>query len=351
MNAPLPFASCPIPTSRYDRVMLGHGSGGRLSHELLTRVFLPAFSNPALAALEDQATVAAGESGRIALTTDSFVVSPLFFPGGDIGKLAVYGTVNDLAVGGAEPRYLTASFILEEGLAISELERVVTSMREACLIAGVTLVAGDTKVVGRGKADGVFITTTGVGIVPRETRLTISSAQPGDKVIVSGTIGDHGVAIMSVRQGISFETELRSDCAPLTELCQAILRAAPQTRCMRDPTRGGVASALNEIAAASNMGMVIDEEALPLRPEVQGACEMLGLDPLHVANEGKLVAVVPQDQADAALEAVRSHPLGAEASIIGSIAQGPARMVRLRSAVGGERLVALLAGEQLPRIC
>jgi hydrogenase expression/formation protein HypE len=288
---------------------------------------------------------------RLAFTTDSFVVRPLFFPGGDIGRLAVHGTVNDLAVGGARPFYLSAAFILEEGLPLTDLQRVVASMRAACREAGVALVTGDTKVVDRGKGDGVFITTSGIGLVPEGRSLSIHAARPGDRVLVSGTLGDHGIAIMSVREGIEFETVLESDTAPLNGLAAAILDACPATRCMRDPTRGGLSSALNELAVASRVGVVLDESAIPLRPEVRGACEMLGLDPLYVANEGKLIAVVPPEDADRALAAMRRHPLGKNAALVGTVVAAHAGMVILRSRVGGERVVTLLSGEQLPRIC
>jgi hydrogenase expression/formation protein HypE len=344
------FGACPVPIEQYERVVLGHGSGGRLSADLLRRIFLPAFANDVLAALEDQATVPLA-GGRVAMTTDSFVVRPLFFPGGDIGRLAVCGTVNDLAVGGAEPRFLAAAFILEEGLALADLQRIVASMRAACDEAGVQLVTGDTKVVDRGKGDQVFITTTGIGHVPDGRNLTIAGAQPGDLVIVSGTIGDHGIAILSVREGIAFDTVLESDCAPLIGLVRAMLTAAPHLRCMRDPTRGGVSSALHELAAASRVGIELSEAALPVRDEVRGACELLGLDPLYVANEGKLLAVVPEAEVEPLVAAMRAHPLGARAQVVGRVVAAHPGLVTLRSVVGGERLVPLLAGEQLPRIC
>jgi hydrogenase expression/formation protein HypE len=344
------FGACPVPISRYEQIVLGHGSGGRLTNELVTRLFLPAFPSEVLAALEDQATVAVG-AARVAFTTDAFVVKPLFFPGGDIGKLAVHGTVNDLAVGGAQPLFLAAAFILEEGLAISDLQRIVASMRAACEEASVSLVTGDTKVVDRGKGDQIFITTTGIGLVPEGRALSIASARPGDAVLVSGTLGDHGIAIMSVREGIEFETVLESDCAPLTSLVRAMLEVAPSIRCMRDPTRGGLSSALNELAVASRVGVELDESAIPLRPAVRGACEMLGLDPLYVACEGKLVAVVPAADADRLLAAMRAHPLGKDAAIVGRVVADHPGLVTLRTLVGGERVVAMLAGEQLPRIC
>ena len=358
-NEPLTVStlgSCPVPRSRYDHVVLGHGSGGQLTADLIRRLFVPGFGNDVLGAMEDQATLSLGsvdgvEAPRLAFTTDSFVVRPLFFPGGDIGRLAVHGTVNDLAVGGARPLFLSAAFILEEGLPLSDLRRIVDSMRRACDEAGVAMVAGDTKVVDRGKGDGVFITTSGVGLVPEGRSLSIHGARPGDRILVSGTMGDHGIAIMSVREGLDFETVLESDSAPLNGLAEAILEACPRTRCMRDPTRGGLSGALNELAEASGVGVVLDEEAIPLRREVRAACEMLGLDPLYVANEGKLIAVVPEEDAGRALDAIRAHPLGREASVVGTVVDRHPGLVILRSLVGGERVVTLLSGEQLPRIC
>ena len=349
-------SSCPAPLTNHTHILLGHGSGGRLTADLIERLFVPSFGNQVLEALEDQATVSlSGENGakapRIAFTTDAFVVRPLFFPGGDIGKLAVHGTVNDLAVGGAQPLFLSAAFILEEGLPIADLKRIVASMREACSQAGVSLVTGDTKVVDRGKGDQVYITTSGIGLVPDGRALSISKARPGDRIIVSGTIGDHGIAIMSVREGIEFETVLESDSAPLTGLTRVMLEACPGIRCMRDPTRGGLSSALNELAAASRVGVELLEAAIPVRAEVRAACEMLGLDPLYVANEGKLMAVVPADDADRLLQVMLAHPLGQNAAIIGRVVDDHRGMVTMRSVVGGERVVTMLAGEQLPRIC
>jgi hydrogenase expression/formation protein HypE len=352
--------TCPATLTEYEHVLLGHGSGGRLSNDLIRRVFLQGYGNSLLAGLEDQTTLDisgrnAADNGhsapRIAFTTDSFVVRPLFFPGGDIGKLAVHGTVNDLAVGGAIPLYLSAAFILEEGLPMEDLRRIVASMREACAEADVQLVAGDTKVVDRGKGDGVFITTAGVGLLPEGRNLSVRNAQPGDCILASGTIGDHGIAIMSVREGLEFETVLESDTAPLNGLSHAIMQACPAVRWMRDPTRGGLSSALNELAEASNVGVKLEETAIPLRPEVHAACEMLGLDPLYVANEGKLVAVVPPDAADDVLSAMRNHPLGRSAALIGRVCDEHPRMVVMRTCIGGERVVTMLAGEQLPRIC
>jgi hydrogenase expression/formation protein HypE len=370
----LSFGACPVPKSRYEHILLGHGSGGQLTSELIQRLFVPGFANDVLGALEDQATLPlsairyplsaqsrgeemadggmrTADSGRIAFTTDAFVVQPLFFPGGDIGRLAVHGTVNDLAVGGARPLFLSAAFILEEGLPLTDLRRIVASMRQACDEAGVALVTGDTKVVDRGKGDGVFITTSGIGLVPEGRALSIHNARPGDRILVSGTLGDHGIAIMSVREGLEFETILESDSAALTELTEAILKVCPRTRCMRDPTRGGLSAALNELTAASGVGVKLDEATIPLRPEVRGACEMLGLDPLYVANEGKLIAVVPPDDAERVLHAMRAQPLGKNAAIVGTVVAEHSGMVILRSVVGGERVVTMLAGEQLPRIC
>lgn len=351
-----PLGSCQVPKSRYDRVLLGHGSGGRLTADLIQRLFLPSFANDILGAMEDSAALALhpddGVQGpRLAFTTDSFVVRPLFFPGGDIGRLAVHGTINDLAVSGARPLFLSAAFILEEGLPLDDLRRIVASMRRACDEAGVTLVTGDTKVVDRGKGDGVYITTAGIGLLPAEHSLSIHAARPGDCILISGTLGDHGIAIMSVREGLEFETVLESDTAPLNGLARAILDACPRTRCMRDPTRGGLSSTLNELATSSDVGVVLDEVAIPIRPEVKGACEMLGLDPLYVANEGKLMAIVPPEDAEAVLAAMRSEPHGRDAALIGQVVADHPGMVILRSRVGGQRVVTLLAGEQLPRIC
>ncbi|CAN5364435.1 hydrogenase expression/formation protein HypE [soil metagenome] len=348
------LGTCPLPHSQYDRILLGHGSGGTLSNDLIRKVFVPGFGGDTLARLEDQATVSIeGMTGgaRLAFTTDSFVVRPIFFPGGDVGKLAVCGTVNDLAVGGATPLFLSAAFILEEGLPIEGLKRIVAYMRAACAEANIQLVTGDTKVVDRGKGDQVFISTSGIGVVPAGRSLSICNAKPGDRVIVSGTIGDHGIAIMSVREGIEFETVLESDCASLADLTRTMLKACPNIRCMRDPTRGGVSSALNELADASRVGVRLTESSIPVGREVRAACEMLGLDVLYVANEGKLLAVVPPEDAGAVLAAMRSHPLGRNAAVIVDIVDDHVGMVVLKTLVRGERVVTMLNGEQLPRIC
>lgn len=341
---------CPVPRAGYDRILLAHGGGGRLSADLLRTVFLPGYGNSVLSRLEDQATLP-WEGGRLAFTTDAFVVRPLFFPGGDIGKLAVNGTVNDLAVGGARPLYLSAAFILEEGLPVGDLERIVASMGDACREANVTLVTGDTKVVDQGKGDKVFIATSGIGVVPDGVSLSIRGARAGDRIVLSGTIGDHGMAILSQREGIELETTLESDTAPLADLAQAALRACPSIRLMRDPTRGGLASTLHELAQASGVGVRIEEERIPLRPEVKGACELLGLDPLYIANEGKLVAVLPAEDAETLVETLRAHPLGRNAAVIGEVLPDGPGIVRSKSRIGGERVVSLLAGEPLPRIC
>ncbi|MCL4186798.1 MAG: hydrogenase expression/formation protein HypE [Rhodobacteraceae bacterium] len=328
-------------------VELRHGAGGRDMAELIARLFVAAFGE---GGEEDQAVLAL-PPGRVALSTDGFVIAPLFFPGGDIGSLAVNGTVNDIAMGGAEPVALTAGFILEEGFPLADLARIVASMAQAARAAGVRIVTGDTKVVERGKGDGVFITTAGVGVVAGSLSLSVRGARPGDAVIVSGTMGDHGVAVMATRAGFDFETEVVSDCAALNGLAAALLAAAPGTRSMRDPTRGGLAAVLNEIAQASGVGIVIREAAVPVHPAVRGACELLGLDPLYVANEGKLVAVVPPEQAAAALAALRAHPLGQDAAVIGAVRADPDRFVEMETAFGGRRMVDWIAGEQLPRIC
>jgi hydrogenase expression/formation protein HypE len=348
--AELPGASCPLPISQHDQILLGHGSGGKLSAQLIEEIFLPAFSNPLLDKLDDQAVLPINGT-RLAFTTDSFVVTPIFFPGGDIGRLAVNGTVNDLAMSGARPLYLSAAFILEEGLPIGDLRRVVQSMKEAAAEAGVQLVTGDTKVVNRGKGDKVFITTTGIGILEKPFNISADRARPGDKIILSGYIGDHGMAILSQRESLEFEGTINSDCAALHELVRDMLDVSPDVHCLRDPTRGGVATVLHEIAAKSRVGMLLRETEIPVRDSVRGACEILGLDPLYVANEGKLVAIVPEASADAIVERMRRNVLGRDARIIGEVVAEHPGMVLMRTEIGGTRVVDTLFGEQLPRIC
>ena len=347
---PLEQFACPVTLPAQDKVLLGHGSGGLLSTELLQRVFMPAFQSLALDSLNDQALVDV-DGVRLAFTTDSFVVNPLFFPGGDIGSLAVYGTINDLAMGGAEPLFLSAAFILEEGLLLATLEQVVASFSRAAQEAGVAVITGDTKVVEKGKGDGLFINTSGIGRVPPGINLSADQARPGDCILLSGSIGEHGIAILSQRQGLEFESPIRSDCAPLHRLVAAMLAASPAIRCMRDPTRGGVSSALNEIAAQSRVGMELEESAIPIQEAVRGACELLGLDPLYVANEGKLVAIVDAAQAERILAAMRAHPLGQQARIIGRVTESNPGLVMMRTPLGTTRIVDMLSGDQLPRIC
>ncbi len=342
--------ACPAPLGARDTVLLGHGSGGRLSADLLRDVFLRAFTNPVLAQLNDQAIVDVN-GVRLAFTTDSFVVKPLFFPGGDIGSLAVHGTINDLAVGGAEPLFLSAAFILEEGLPMETLRQVVESLQRAAAEAGVEVVTGDTKVVEKGKGDGLFINTTGIGRVPDGIRLSADQARPGDRVLLSGSLGDHGIAILSQREGLEFESPITSDSAPLHRLVKVMLEATPEIRCLRDPTRGGLSSTLNEIAAQSHVGMTLDEPAISVKEAVRGACELLGLDPLYVANEGKLAAIVPAHLAEAVLAAMRAHPLGKEAAIIGTVTAEHPGVVTMRTSLGTSRIVDMLSGDQLPRIC
>jgi hydrogenase expression/formation protein HypE len=336
---------------KHGRVDLSHGAGGRAMGRLIEDVFHSAFDNDLLRAGDDQAAFDAPE-GRMVMSTDGYVVSPLFFPGGDIGKLAVNGTINDIAMAGARPLYLTASFIIEEGFALADLKRIADSMGEASRAAGVPIVTGDTKVVERGKADGVFVTTAGVGVAPAGLDISCRRVRPGDVVILSGTIGDHGVAVMSKRENLEFETEIVSDCAALHGLVADMVAAAgPHLRAMRDPTRGGLAATLNEFAHASRLGFAIDEAAIPVRAEVAAACEFLGLDTLNVANEGKLVAIVAPEGADALLTAMRAHPLGRRSAVLGQAVEDEQCFVEMRTAFGGGRIVDWLAGEQLPRIC
>ena len=342
---------CPLPLVGYPTIVMGHGGGGKLGNELVEHLFLPAFRNPALENLGDAAVFELG-SGKLAMSTDSFVVQPLFFPGGSIGALAVNGTVNDLAVSGAEPMYLSASFILEEGFPLAQLAAVVNAMAEAAAAAGVRIVTGDTKVVERGHGDGCYINTAGIGLLRPGVNVGPHRAQAGDVVLVSGTIGDHGMAIMSVREGLEFESQIRSDCAALNGMIAEVLDAVGEAvHAMRDPTRGGLASTLNEIATASNVGVEIDETSLPVRLEVQSACELLGLDPVYVANEGKAVFFVAPEAADQVLQVLRANPLGRDAARIGQVTAQHPRMLVARTAMGANRVIPTQIGEQLPRIC
>jgi hydrogenase expression/formation protein HypE len=338
------------PRVREERITMSHGAGGKATHTLIEAIFLDAFRNPQLEPLEDAATLRVGDA-RVALTTDSYVVSPLFFPGGNIGELAINGTVNDLAVSGATPLYLSAGFILEEGFPVEDLTRIAESMRDAAAAAGVHVVTGDTKVVQRGKADGCYINTAGVGLLERDVELGVAHAQPGDAIIVSGPIGDHGVTIMLARGELDIEADLSSDTAPLNGLVAGLLDRVPGVRAMRDATRGGVATILNEIAKSADVGVLVSEDDIPVRPEVRGAAELLGIDPMYVACEGRLVAVVDGDQAGQALAALRAHPLGEQAAVIGHVTAEPPGIVQLKTAFGGTRIVDLLVGDPLPRIC
>ncbi|HWQ84443.1 MAG TPA: hydrogenase expression/formation protein HypE [Anaerolineales bacterium] len=343
--------SCPLPLPHHDRIILGHGSGGKLTDELISRLFYPCFDNPALRQGNDSAALSLENGARIAVSTDAHVVSPLFFPGGDIGRLAVCGTVNDVAMSGAIPRYLTAGFILEEGLEVSLLGKVIESMRDAAAEAGVQIAAGDTKVVQRGKADGLYITTAGIGILPAGRQIGGAQARPGDVVLLSGPLGDHGIAVLAARGELGFETDIQSDAAPLNHLIAAMLAASPNVHVLRDPTRGGLGTTLNEIAGQSQVGIQIDENAIPVRPAVAAACEMLGFDPLYIANEGKLVAIVAAQDAELILEVMHRTRYGEDAVRIGEVLPAPAGRVLLRSRIGGVRLVERLSGELLPRIC
>ena len=350
-EAPAAFApACPLPLDGGDRILLGHGSGGKMTAELIARCFLPAFANEYLEKLDDQAVVAVNGS-RLAFTTDAYVVTPLFFPGGDIGALAVNGTVNDLATAGARPLYLSAAFILEEGFPLGDLDRIVASMRATAAAAGVLLVTGDTKVVDRGKADGCFVTTTGIGLVEHAQQISADRARPGDAVILSGPIADHGMAIMAARADLGLETPVTSDTAALHRLVADVLASGAEVHCLRDPTRGGVATALNEIARRSKIGIELDETAIAVREPVRGVCELLGLDPLYVANEGKLLAIVPESDAARVLEAMHEHPEGRDARVVGAVVEDEAALVVLKTTVGGRRILDMLPGEQLPRIC
>jgi hydrogenase expression/formation protein HypE len=337
---------------RDETITISHGSGGKATHNLISGIMATAFSNPILDRMDDSAVLPiAGTDVRLAFTTDSYVISPIFFPGGDIGQLAVHGTVNDLAVSGAEPLWLSVSLILEEGLTIEELKRIIFSMQAAAEAAGVQIVTGDTKVVNRGQADRIFINTAGVGVFRRPVDISALNARPGDKVLVSGPIGDHGIAVMLAREALEIEADIVSDTAPLNGLIARLFEATSKVHCLKDPTRGGVATALNEIALSSNVAIAITEKEIPVRPEVMGACEILGIDPLTIANEGRLLAIVAPEAAEAALAALRSHPLGAEAKIIGEVLPDPPGMVFLRTGIGGTRVLDMLVGDPLPRIC
>ena len=342
--------TCPLPVSDYSNVLLAHGGGGRLMHQLIEKLMLPAFGNPILDQQHDGSVIEIN-GARLAFTTDSYVVRPLFFPGGDIGTLAINGTVNDLAMCGARPRWLSAGFIIEEGLPMETLWRVVQSMQHAATAARVELVTGDTKVVDKGKGDGLFINTAGLGVIEHKAEIAPHRVKPGDAVLLSGDLGRHGIAIMSVREGLQFESAIESDCAPLAEIVLRLLEASVEIHCLRDLTRGGLASALNEIARTARVQIDIDERAVSVREDVQGACEILGLDPLHTANEGRLVAFVAPRDASRALDLMRAHPLGTGAQIIGTVSSGSPGLVTMKSRIGARRILDMLSGEQLPRIC
>jgi hydrogenase expression/formation protein HypE len=349
---------CPLPLAHQQQIVMGHGSGGKMSLDLISQFFIPSFDNPALRAGDDAAVLnltgpdrSKTQALRLAISTDSHVVTPLFFPGGDIGRLAVCGTVNDVAMMGATPRYLTASFILEEGLDMQVLARVIGSMQSAAQEAGVAIIAGDTKVVQKGKADGLYISTTGVGVILEDVQISGSRARPGDAIILSGTIGDHGIAVLGARGELGFESDIQSDIAPLNHIVQAAISASKRIHVMRDPTRGGLATSLNEIARQSRVGILLNESEIPVKPAVASACEMLGFDPLYIANEGKLIIILPQEDAETVLEAVRRTPYGADAVIIGAVQSEPRGRVLMRTTFGTTRIVDIPTGEILPRIC
>ena len=342
--------ACPVPFAADEFILLGHGSGGRLTAKLMEDIFLPAFRNSALERMDDQAVIDV-PGGRVAMSTDTYVVKPMFFPGGNLGELAVYGTVNDLAVGGATPKYLSAGFVLEEGLPLETLRRLVNCMAVAARRCGVEIVTGDTKVVERGSGDGVFVNTTGIGFVPEGVSYSAAGVRLGDRIVLNGSLGEHGITILAQREGLELGGDLRSDAAPLHELCAAVMKAAPGLHAMRDLTRGGLSSALNEIARSARVGVEIEERAIPVCDEVRGACELFGLDPLYVANEGKMIAFVPEDEAEAVVAGMRANELGREARIIGVVTERHARMVTMRTTLGTERIVDMLAQDQLPRIC
>ena len=348
--------TCPLPLPHNERIVMGHGSGGKMSYDLISKIFLPSFDNPILKTGDDAGLITIPNDGgdtftKLAISTDSHVVMPLFFPGGDIGRLAICGTVNDISMLGATPLYMTSGFVLEEGLDVDTLYKVVESMREAATEANIQIIAGDTKVVQNGKADGMYINTTGVGIVPKGINISGTNAQPGDVVIVSGTIGDHGIAVLAARGELKFETQIKSDVSPLNGLVASMLETTKEIHVLRDPTRGGLATSLNEIALQSQVGIMIYEDNIPIRPAVEAACEMLGFDVLYVANEGKLIAIVEKNHAERLLDAMKKHPLGADAEIIGTVAERPDRHVMLKTTFGTTRMVDMMSGEMLPRIC
>jgi hydrogenase expression/formation protein HypE len=344
-------AVCSVPLKHYDKIVMGHGSGGRMTQELIQQCFLPFLSNPALSAGNDYAELKIPNSTRITVSIDAHVVSPLIFPGGDIGRLAVCGTVNDISMSGAVPTVLTASFILEEGLSTIVLTQIVKSMAEAAVEAGVSIIACDTKVVERGKADGIFITTSGLGYISNDHHIGGANAKPGDIVIISGSLGDHGIAVLAARSDQAFETQIESDTSPLNGMIQQILALAPHTHVLRDPTRGGLATTLHEIAQQSQVNITIDEKAVLIKPEVHAICEILGFDPLYITNEGKLIVIVPEYEAQSALQSMKSHKYGKDARIIGRVNQAPENRVLLRTLTGATRILDLMAGEMLPRIC
>ncbi len=350
MNTPDFNASCPLPIQQYPQVLMAHGGGGKLMHQLLERVFGKAFRNPILDTRHDSAQFTV-PPGRLAMTTDSYVVRPLFFPGGDIGSMAVHGTVNDLAMSGARPLYLSCAFIIEEGLPMETLWRAVCSIRDAAKKCDVQIITGDTKVVDKGKGDSLFINTTGIGVIEHSLNIAPQSVQPGDAVIVSGDLGRHGMAIMAVREGLQFESQIESDSAPVHEVVLDVLKAGIEIHCLRDLTRGGLASALNEIAEAGRVKIAVEEKAIPVREDVHAACEMLGLDPLHVANEGRFVAFVAAKDTERTRQILRRHAVSAEAAMIGQVVASAAPLVTLKSAIGASRILDMPSGEQLPRIC
>jgi hydrogenase expression/formation protein HypE len=342
--------ACPVPFAADEFIVLGHGSGGRLSANLMADVFLPAFRNSVLERMDDQAVFDV-PVGRMAMSTDTYVVKPMFFPGGNLGELAVYGTVNDLAVGGATPRYMSAGFVLEEGLPLETLRTLVNCMAAAARRCGVDIVTGDTKVVEKGSGDGVFVNTAGIGSVPEGVRYSAAHVRPGDRIVLNGSLGEHGITILAQREVLELGGNLRSDAAPLHELCAAVMKAAPGIHAMRDLTRGGLSSALNEIARCAHVGVEIEERAIPIRDEVRGACELFGLDPLYVANEGKMIAFVPEGEAEASVAAMQANELGRQARVIGVVTEHHPCLVTLRTTLGTERIVDMLAQDQLPRIC